>query len=145
MQVINIAARLSARKDGSALEGSARKQTLAVHELSPVGANSTREQTGKYEEAEECKIGTRIEGTKRLVCFEQICPTSSGADFESIECLSENMISPQPKEHYSLDRTSMFGSRLLEFHVEERIRFGSHSGQSASLFDLDHPDAGMLS
>jgi hypothetical protein len=51
--------------------------------------------------------------------------------------MSESIISPLPKERYSIDRISMFGSRLLEFHVEERIRFGSHPGKQTDLIGTE--------
>lgn len=71
-------------------------------------------------ESKGLKKIARNERERRLLCFEQICPTESSADFEEIERLSESFISPQRATKYSLDRISVFGSKLLDFAVGER-------------------------
>jgi hypothetical protein len=65
-------------------------------------------------------INQKNERERRLLCFEQICPTKSDADYEDIERLTESFISPQKDQRYSIDRISLFGSKLLDFTVGER-------------------------
>lgn len=83
------------------------------------------EQKEKTQTAKSVNVNDKIinqNTDRRLHCFEQICPTSTDSEFDALENLSESQISPLISTHYSLSRVGAYGKKLLDLHVEDRLK-----------------------